>query len=82
MEKRMASGKMPIGQYKNNVTVETCIFYIREYKMSSILGDTADFGRIKKKERFPLLPCLSPQEIEPEDVLFQLQQQFRARFRT
>jgi hypothetical protein len=29
----------------------------------SILGDTADFGRIKK-ERFPLLPLLK-QEIEP-----------------
>jgi hypothetical protein len=59
MEKRMASGKMPIGQYKNNVTVETCIFYIREYKMSSILGDTADFGRIKKRT-FSTIALLKP----------------------
>jgi hypothetical protein len=59
----MASGKMPIGQYKSNVTVENCFFTSGLYMFLSILGDTADFGRIKK-ERFPLLPLLK-QEIEP-----------------
>jgi hypothetical protein len=55
----MASGKMPIG-HMNNVTVENCIFYLGyRYVVLSILGDTADFGRIKK-ERFPLLPLLKP----------------------
>jgi hypothetical protein len=69
----MASGKMPIGLYKNNVTAENCIFLL-PFGMSllSILGDTADFGRIKK-ERFPLLPLLKPARNRTEDATFQLQ---------
>jgi hypothetical protein len=40
----------------------------------SILGDTADFGRIKKKKDvFHYCLCLSPQEIEPGGCDFQLQ---------
>jgi hypothetical protein len=52
--------------YKNNVTVESR-FYLRVNGMSllSILGDTADFGEDKKKERFPLLPLLKPSRNEP-----------------
>jgi hypothetical protein len=76
-EKRMASGKMPIGLYKNNVTAENCIFLLPVWYVTfSILGDTADFGRIKKKkERFPLLPLLKPAKIERRMRLFNFKQQ-------
>jgi hypothetical protein len=64
---------VPIGQYKNNVTVETCIFLHPGGCVTlSILGDTADFGRIKKRT-FSTIALLKPQEIEPGGCAFQLQ---------
>jgi hypothetical protein len=66
--------KVLVGQYKNNVTVEGRFLPPGEwYVLLSILGDTADFGRIKKKGTFSYCLCLSPQEIEPGGCAFQLQ---------
>jgi hypothetical protein len=67
---------MLVGQYKNNVTAEKSFFLPpgEWYVVLSILGDTADFGRIKKKERFPLL-CLTLKKSNPEDALFNFKQQ-------
>jgi hypothetical protein len=72
-KKRMASGKMPIGAIRIMSQLKT-VFLLPGYGMSflSILGDTADFGRIKK-ERFPLLPLLKPARNRTEDATFQLQ---------
>jgi hypothetical protein len=68
----MASVEMLIGLY-NNSAIENCIFLHPGTSMSylSILGDTADFGRLKKDVFYYCL-CLSP-EIEPGGILFKLQ---------
>jgi hypothetical protein len=59
---------MPIGLGYKQIALlnfNNDYFYLRVTGMSilSVLGDPADFGEDKKKELFPLLPLIKPEEI-------------------